>query len=155
MPQSCHDSDLGINFLTEISPHEVSWDEHRSDAESVKILYNYSVELSKYAERINACSGILKFGVNPDQGNWFSSKHFFCRVRHCPVSVAQISTLEGGYVSAIAKYSRTLSYASLGISNPHREKPTCYRTRDTLKHMNDSWQRLIQTKRFKSGVAGF
>ena len=67
MPQSCHDSDLGINFLTEISPHEVSWDEHRSDAESVKILYNYSVELSKYAERINACSGILKFGVNPDQ----------------------------------------------------------------------------------------
>ena len=43
MPQSCHDSDLGINFLTEISPHEVSWDEHRSDAESVKILYNYSL----------------------------------------------------------------------------------------------------------------
>ena len=38
MSQSCHDSDLGINFLTEISPHEVSWDEHRSDAESVKIL---------------------------------------------------------------------------------------------------------------------
>ena len=37
----------------------------------------FSVELSKYAERINACSGILKFGVNPDQGNWFSSKHFF------------------------------------------------------------------------------
>ena len=32
-------------FLTEISPHEVFWDEHRSDAESVKILYNYSVEL--------------------------------------------------------------------------------------------------------------
>ena len=41
MSQSCHNSDLGINFLTEISPHEVSWDEHRSDAESVKILYNY------------------------------------------------------------------------------------------------------------------
>ena len=37
MTQSCHNSDLGINFLTEISPHEVSWDEHRSDAESVKI----------------------------------------------------------------------------------------------------------------------
>ena len=46
MTQSCHNSDLGINFLTEISPHEVSWDEHRSDAESVKILYNYSIELS-------------------------------------------------------------------------------------------------------------
>ena len=44
-----------------------------------------------------------------------------------PVSVAQISTLEGGYVSAIAKYSGTFSYPSLGISNPNREKPTCYR----------------------------
>ena len=51
MSQSCHDSDLGINFFQQISPHEVSWDEHRSDAESVKILYNYSVELSKYADR--------------------------------------------------------------------------------------------------------
>ena len=29
--------------------------------------------------------------------------------------------------------------------------PNC----DTLKHMNDSWKRLIETKRFKSGVAGF
>ena len=126
MSQSCHDSDLGINFLTEISPHEVSWDEHRSDAESVKILY-YSVELSKYADRINGCSGILKFGVNPDQGKLVLKQAFFCRVRHCPVSVAQISTLEGGYVSAIAKYSRTLSYAPLGISNPNCEKSTCYR----------------------------
>ena len=36
MTQSCHNSDLEINFLTEISPHEVSWDEHRSDAELLK-----------------------------------------------------------------------------------------------------------------------
>ena len=54
----------------------------------------------------------------------------------------------GGYVSAIAKYSGTFSYPSLGISNPNREKPTCYQLRDTLKHMNDSWKRLIETKRF-------
>ena len=74
-----------INFLTEISPHEVSWDEHRSDAESVKILYNYSIELSKYADRINGCSGILKFGVNPDEGKLVLKQAFFCRVRHCPV----------------------------------------------------------------------
>ena len=83
MTQSCHNSDLGINFLTEISPHEVSWDEHRSDAESVKILYNYSIELSKYADRINGCSGILKFGVNPDEGKLVLKQAFFCRVRHC------------------------------------------------------------------------
>ena len=54
MTQSCHNSDLGINFLTEISPHEVSWDEHRSDAESVKILYNYSVELKNMQTELTA-----------------------------------------------------------------------------------------------------
>ena len=155
MSQSCHDSDLGINFLTEISPHEVSWDQHRSDAESVKIIYNYAVEFSQYAERINGCSGILKFGVNPDQGKLVLASIFLpCPSLSC-VSVAQISTLEGGYVSAIAKYSGTLSNSSLGISNPHRKNPPVTELRDTLKHMNDSWQRLIQTKRFKSGVAGF
>ena len=43
-----------------------------------------------------------------------------------------------------------------GISNPHRENPPVTELRDTLKHMNDdSWKRLIETKRFKSGVAGF
>ena len=77
MSQSCHNSDLEINFLTEISPHEVSWDEHRSDAESVKILYNYSVELAKYADRINGCSGILKFGVSPNQGKLVLKQAFF------------------------------------------------------------------------------
>ena len=35
------------------------------------------------------------------------------------------------------------------------KNPPVTELRDTLKHMNDSWQRLIQTKRFKSGVAGF
>ena len=69
--------------------------------------------------------------------------------------VAQISTLEGGYVSAIAKYSGTLPthrwvFLTLTVKNPPVTE-----LRDTLKHMNDSWQRLIQTKRFKSGVAGF
>ena len=96
MPQSCHDSDLGINFLTEISPHEVSWDEHRSDAESVKILYNYSVELSKYAERINACSGILKFGVNPDQGKLVLKQHFFFAVFAIVLCVSGADLYFGG-----------------------------------------------------------
>ena len=54
MSQSCHDSDLGINFLTEISPHEVSWDQHRSDAESVKIIYNYAVNFHNMRNGLTA-----------------------------------------------------------------------------------------------------
>ena len=127
MTQSCHDSDLGINFLTEISPHEVSWDEHRSDAESVKILYNYSVELSKYADRINGCSGILKFGVNPDQGKLVLKQAFFAvSVIVLYVSGADLYS-EGSYVSAIAKYSGTLSYPSLVFLTLTVKKSACYR----------------------------
>ena len=97
-------------FLTEISPHEVSGMNIVPMLNPLKF-YNYSVELSKYAERINACSGILKFELIPIKGNWFSSKHFFAvfAIVLC-VSGADLY-FEGGYVSAIAKYSRTLSYA--------------------------------------------
>ena len=43
----------------------------------------------------------------------------------------------------------------VGIPNSDCENPPVTELRDTLKHMNDSWKRLIETKRFKSGVAGF
>ena len=156
MTQSCHDSDLGINFLTEISPHEVSWDEHRSDAESVKILYNYSVELSKYADRINGCSGILKFGVNPDQGKLVLKQAFFCRVRHCPVCQWRRSLLWRAVMFQqlpnIQERFPTHRWVFLTLTV---KNPPVTELRDTLKHMNDSWKRLIETKRFKSGVAGF
>ena len=115
MPQSCHDSDLEINFLTEISPHEVSWDEHRSDAESVKILYNYPLNFQNMQSVSMPVQVFWNLELIPIKGNWFSSKHFFAvfAIVLC-VSGADLY-FEGGYVSAIAKYSRTLSYASLGI----------------------------------------
>ena len=126
MSQSCHNSDLGINFLTEISPHEVSWDEHRSDAESVKILYNYSVELAKYADRINGCSGILKFGVSPNQGKLVLKQAFFA-VSVIVLSVSGVDPfMESGYVSAITEDSGTLSNTPLGVSNYDCKKPANY-----------------------------
>ena len=155
MSQSCHDSDLGINFLTEISPHEVSWDEHRSDAESVKILYNYSVELSKYADRINGCSGILKFGVNPDQGKLVLKQAFLpCPSLPC-VSVARSLLWRAVMFQQLPNIQERFPthrwvFLTLTVKNPPVTE-----LRDTLKHMNDSWKRLIETKRFKSGVAGF
>ena len=54
---------LGMSIVLMLSP--------------LKFLYNYSVELSKYADRINGCSGILKFGVNPDQGKLVLKQAFF------------------------------------------------------------------------------
>ena len=149
MTQSCHNSDLGIIFfLTEISPHEVSWDEHRSDAESVKILYNYSIELSKYADRINGCSGIL-VALIPMRKISSQASIFFCRVRHCPVCQWRRSLLWRAVMFQqlpnIQERFPTHRWVFLTLTV---KNPPVTELRDTLKHMNDSWKRLIETKRF-------
>ena len=87
--------------------------------------------------------------------NWFSSRRIFAVFVIVLFASGAVSTLEGGDVSAIAKNSGTLPDASMGILTLTVKNPPVTELRDTLKHMNDSWQRLIQTKRFKSGVAGF
>ena len=116
------------SILTEISPHEVSWDEHRSDAELLKFLYNYSIELSKYADRINGCSGILKFGVNPDEGKISSQASIFLPCSSLPcVSVAQISTLRAVMFQQLPNIQERFPTHRWVFLTPHREKPTCYR----------------------------
>ena len=66
-------------------PHEITWDQHRSSAEDIAVLYNKDIEFEKLADRINGCSGYLKFGVNPEGGALVLKEVWFCRVRHCPV----------------------------------------------------------------------
>ena len=63
--------------------------------------------------------------------------------------------MESGYVSAITEDSGTLSTHRWVFLTMTVRNPPIIELRDTLKHMNESWQRLIQTKAFKSGVAGF
>ena len=91
----------------------------------------------------------------PIKGNWFSSKHF-CRVRHCPVCQWRRSLLWRAVMfqqlPSIQERFPTHRWVFLTLTV---KNPPVTELRDTLKHMNDSWQRLIQTKRFKSGVAGF
>ena len=83
MEESYHDKHGISQFLTDLAPKETPWDTHRSNAQSVQMLYEYSEEFNKYAERINGCSGILKFGFGEDK--LVLKQAFFCRVRFCPV----------------------------------------------------------------------
>ena len=81
MNQSCHNFNSEINFLSELSPTEISWDQHRAMAEDMAILYNRNIKFGKYADRINGCSGYLKFGVDADQGKLVLKEVWFCRCR--------------------------------------------------------------------------
>lgn len=154
MNQSCHDSMSGINFLSDLAPKENTWDDHRSNAQSVQMLYEYSEEFNKYAERINGCSGILKFGFG--ENKLILKQAFFCRVRYCPVCQWRRSLLWRAVMfqklDEIKQTYPTHRWVFLTLTVRNCDVVDL---KDTLKHMNASWQRLIQTKAFKSGVAGF
>ena len=89
MNQSCHDFDSEINFLSELSS-EISWDQHRATAEDLAVLYNRDLDFIKYADRINGCSGYLKFGVDADQGKLVLKEVWFCRVSLPCLPVAEV-----------------------------------------------------------------
>lgn len=154
MTQSCHDSAPGINFLSDLSPKENTWDTQRSNAQSVQMLYEYSEEFNKYAERINGCSGILKFGFGEDK--LVLKQAFFCRVRFCPVCQWRRSLLWRAVMFQKLDEIKTLYpthrwvFLTLTVRNCDLVD-----LKDTLKHMNASWKRMSETVAFERGVAGF
>ncbi|MFV5399416.1 protein rep [Acinetobacter baumannii] len=154
MNSSCHDLHVQINYLSDLAPHEISWDEHRSNAQTVQTLYEYSEEFNKYAERISSCSGILKFGFG--ESKLILKQAFFCRVRYCPVCQWRRSLLWRAVMfqklDEIKKTYPTHRWVFLTLTVRNCDVVDL---KETLDHMNASWQRLIQTKAFKSGIAGF
>ena len=154
MEESYHDKHGISQFLTDLAPKETPWDTHRSNAQSVQMLYEYSEEFNKYAERINGCSGILKFGFGEDK--LVLKQAFFCRVRFCPVCQWRRSLLWRAVMFQKLEEIKTQYpthrwvFLTLTVRNCDLVD-----LRDTLKDMNASWQRMIQTVAFKKGVAGF
>ena len=143
-----------VNFLSDIQPSEKSWDTHRAEAESVRLLYSLSTEFTKYASQIFDSSQNLKFAPTP---NKLVLKHaYFCRVRYCPVCQWRRSLLWRAVMfqqlPAIKEKYPTYRWVFLTLTV---KNPPVTELRDTLKAMNSAWQRLAQTKRFKGVVKGF
>ncbi|MBF7686621.1 protein rep [Acinetobacter sp. B10A] len=153
MSQSCHDFDDEINFLSEISPNDLSWDQHRSNAEDVAVLYNRNIEFTKYADRINGCSGYLKFAVS--DGKLVLKEVWFCRVRHCPVcqwrrSLKMRAMMYKNIDRVIQEYpAHRWVFLTLTVKNPHVKD-----LKSTLNLMNKGWKRLIESNRFENVVDG-
>ena len=53
--------------LTDYSARDKPWDEHRSQAQDVMMIYDRAEQFERYAERISHCSGVLRFGQVIDQ----------------------------------------------------------------------------------------
>lgn len=141
-------------YLSDVSPTDKTWDEHKSDAEMISLLYASSQDFKKYAYRIDKCSGILLFGAI--DGKLILKKSEFCRCRYCAICQWRRAMLWRAVmfqklpeITAMYPTHRwvflTLTVRNCAVSE----------LRDTLNDMNKSWQRLTQTKAFKDVVAGF
>jgi plasmid rolling circle replication initiator protein Rep len=139
-------------YLTEVSPQDKPWDKHRSEADSVRILYQDSV-YDCYAQRISGCSGLLQFDfvASPETGETRLklSACRFCRVRHCPVCQWRRQLRwRARFFNALPRILEDYPKARfLFLTLTVRNCPIS-ELRDTLTWMNKSWVLLTKRKQF-------
>ncbi|WP_198337126.1 protein rep [Psychrobacter celer] len=140
--------------LSEVSKKDSIWDAQRHRTEQVGDIYGYEPEFERYHERMTDCSTFLAYGFN-DDGLKLKNANF-CRVRHCPVcqwrrSLLWKSNMYVAYEEIKDKYPKgRWLFLTLTIKNPPIGD-----LRETLKHMNKAWDRLVKRKAFYSVVDGW
>ena len=137
--------------LGELSQRDKPWDKHRKNADKAANHYRGDADFDKYAARMDFCSQLLDFRLVPQDSEYKLKLNAarFCRVRYCPVCQwrrslrwkAKAFKILPMVVEAYPKH-RWL-FLTLTIRN-------CKITelRDTLQWMNQSWQRIVQRKKF-------
>ena len=143
--------DTDAPCLSELSDRDKPWDKHRRNADKAANHYREDKKFDKYAERMDFCSQLLDFRLVAEESEYKLKLDTarFCRVRYCPVCQWRRSLMWKAkafkilpmVVEAYPKH-RWL-FLTLTIRN-------CAITelRDTLQWMNQSWQRMVQRKKF-------
>jgi plasmid rolling circle replication initiator protein Rep len=144
-------SDRHEIFLSELSPKDAHWDDHRHCADKVANHYRNKTEFKKYAQRMDFCSQLLNFKLLP--GDQDASHHFklagakFCRVRHCPVcqwrrSLKWKAKASEALPNVIADYPKyRWLFLTLTVENcPVTE------LRFTITEMNKAFAKLVKLK---------
>lgn len=140
--------------LSEISHKDGLWDTQRHKTELVGDIYGYEPEFQRYHERMEDCSSFLGYGFSADGMKLKNAN--FCRVRHCPVcqwrrSLLWKSNMYVAYEEIQNKFpTHRWLFLTLTVKNCDVSE-----LRATLKHMNESWQRIIKRKAFSSVVDGW
>lgn len=143
------------DYLSDLSSRDKPWDTHRGQTDEVNYIYAAASEFERLAKRMAECSGTLTFSWvnNNDTGETrLKLKNArFCRVRHCPVcqwrrSLMWQARFYQALPSIIEEHPRarflflTLTVRNCDISD----------LRETLKTMNEAWNRLRLRKEFKA-----
>lgn len=140
----------GTCYLTDLSPSDKPWDQHRAQADRVRDLYQGTL-LDALAGRMGACSGLLQFVqiVDPESGECKLKLKAarFCRVRTCPVCAWRRSLMwVARFLKALPRIQKdypTARYVFLTLTVKNCELSEL---RSTLTWMNESWKRLTHRK---------
>ncbi|WFV56862.1 protein rep (plasmid) [Escherichia coli] len=140
--------------LADYSARDKPWDVHRAQTDDVAMIYAGAVEFERYAARMNACSGVLRFGWVDDPETGETRLRLrearFCRVRYCTTCQWRRSLMW------LARFYQSLP----AIQQAHPKARWLFLTltvrncpisdlRETLRGMNAAWKRLIERKEFR------
>lgn len=149
IPAKSADSKTQAPSLADLSPGDKPWDKHRSFADRVEGFYAGS-GFEGYSSRIHFCSDLLEFGLAPQEDTSLKLKlraARFCRLRHCPVCQWRRSLMWKAKAyqvlpKIVAEYP-THRWVFLTLT---QKNVPITELRDTLTHMNKSYQRMVQRK---------
>ena len=138
-------------WLSDASPKDKPWDQHKQQARQVASIYTQA-DYEKYSKRIWECSQSLEFRVlSDDQGGSHLKLHSarFCRVRLCPVCQWRRSMMwRARFLKALPKICADYPkgrfiFLTLTVRNCRLED-----LRETIAWMNASWLKMIKRKNF-------
>jgi len=145
-------------YLVDYSPQDKPWDVHRGQTQAVEGVYR-GTAYDGLAGRLHDCSGFLGFAWVADDAGELRLRlrtARFCRVRHCPVCqwrrslmwqarfLQVLPSIEAAYPKSHWLFL-TLTLRNCEISN----------LRQTLRHMNEAWGRLVKRPEFAGNVQGW
>lgn len=138
--------------LSDLSSQDKPWDKHRAFTDRVESFYRGSSGFQRQAERIHYCSELLEFGLALQDDESLKLKlrsARFCRLRHCPVCQWRRSLMwKAKAYKILPRVVEALpTHRWLFVTLTQKNVPI-KELRATLKHMNKSFQRLVQLKAF-------
>lgn len=148
-----------LQNLADYSPADKTWDEHRSISDDVGGIYLRAAGFERYGERVEGCSGILRFGWSTNEETGETRLRLrdarFCRVRHCPTCQWRRSLMwQARFYQSLPKIVAEYPDARwLFLTLTVRNCPIT-ELGDTLTVMNAAFQRLKDRKEFR-GVLGW
>jgi len=138
-------------YLTDLSPKDKPWDNHRAIADTVQGLYKSS-RYDRYGDRIGTCAKLLEYALTSNDDGDVAFKlqtAHFCRVRHCPVCQWRRSLKwQAKMFEAMPKIQEQYKthrwvFLTLTVRNCDLQD-----LRDTVLDMNNAFARLTKLKRF-------